>query len=217
MSVKKNVLKNYIGDEKMIYVISHHFRKYKNTILFYTILLLSLFLLYEWLTTFIHTNHHKYVNLIFMILWIIFYLKFVIDYLDIFLDSLVLTDRWITIFRWDWFFQRKSEYIWRNYIQTVYDEQKWIFDVILNKWDLNIKIHEWEYKFEEVTNPSQKSNIISQTKAKINSLEEDDNEEDIDKFDVLVETLSEVIRDYMKRSKNKDEAEENEYENDEYQ
>ena len=206
MSLRRNALQWYLKDEKIVYIIGHSWRKYIK-IIFFTVLLLFLFFLIFYLTKkYISSDYIYILKWVLSIIWIIVYLKFIIDFLDIYLDSIVLTNRGVTMFRWDGLFSYTSENIGWDYIQTVYDEQKWFLDVILWKWDLNIKIHNWDYKFEEVPSPTKQANIISSTKDKMNlSNKEEQDSEDMDKFDILVDTLGEVIEDYLKHNKNKDE------------
>jgi hypothetical protein len=142
----------------------------------------------------------KYLSLFFGILWIFVYVKFVIDFLDSYLDSIVLTHTDIIIFRWDWFLKYRTEAIQRDSVEAINDEQGWILDLIFNKWDIKIKRQEWSYFFRDITNPSKIANDISVLKNKLESWELE-KEDEIDKFDILVETLWEVIIDYVKKEK----------------
>jgi len=122
--------------------------------------------------------------------------------LDIYLDSIIITKNWLTIFRWDWILKYSSENIERDSLEAINEHQNWILDIILKKWDLKIKRAEESYNFDEVSHPNKQVSTILKFREKFSTPPtETEPEEDLDKFDVLVETLWEVILDYIKKGK----------------
>jgi hypothetical protein len=200
MSFKTNILKKYLEDKEIYQVIWHNTVVYIPTIIKYLFLLGLLY----FFSRFIENNiQGVYVPLLIGIIWMFIYIKFVIDFLDLYLDSVVLTHTDIVIFRWDWFLKYRTEAIQRDSVEAINNEQSWILDLIFNKWDIKIKRQEWSYFFRDVTNPSKIANDIVVLKNQLETWEynESDTENDIDKFDILVETLWEVIIDYVKKEK----------------
>ncbi len=199
---KKKILSKYLGGENIIYIISHHWWIYIKLIVFYLFLLLIGFELWFVVSKYINSSAVRY---IFGIYWIVLYLKFIISFFDLYLDSIVLTNQGLNIFLWDWLFKYSNEVVEWSSIEAVYDEQNGLLDILLDKWDIVIKRIDEEYKFEDVPSPSKLSNLIMDTKDKIlwnqESEREDNNEEEIDKFEILVEALGEIIKEYYEKKK----------------
>jgi hypothetical protein len=55
---------------------------------------------------------------------LILYLKFVVDFLDLYLDSIILTKQGINVFLWDGILKYSNEAMERTSIEAVYDEQE---------------------------------------------------------------------------------------------
>ena len=70
-------------------------------------------------------------------------------------------------------------------------------DKILQRGDIKISLeHGINYSFDNVPFPLKQANTIMRIRDK-HLMEEEMDEVDNDKFDILVETLGEVIQDYM--------------------
>ena len=80
--------------------------------------------------------------------------------------------------------------------------QNSLSDKILNKWDIVINLdHGVSFRIEQMGNPQKLVNMLRSMKWQYtqslgNHVDEQDNH---DKFNILVETLGEVIKDYMDR------------------
>jgi hypothetical protein len=116
--------------------------------------------------------------------------------MDLYLDSLVLTDQGISLFFWEGLFKYSNELLERQSIEAVYDEQDGLLDILLNKGDVKIKRAEEEYIFDEVPAPSKVSALIISVKDEILSQEQEEEEPELDKFELLVEALGEIIKEY---------------------
>ena len=197
---RKKILAKYLGEENIVYIIAHHWWVYVKLILFYTFFLLIWFVWYRYLS---YVFDWRWLSYIFWIYWIVVYIKFVIDFMDIYLDSIVLTPQGVNIFLWEWIFKYSNEAIERNAIESVYDEQNWLLDMLLEKWNIIIKRIDEEYRFEDVPKPAMMSNIIIEMKERFTSADQGDNtqNEEKDKFELLVEVLWEVIKEYLNNKK----------------
>lgn len=197
MSFKTTLLRHYLWWERIIYVISHDPLSYVWLILLYGILIAGVFFGYKYTVAFVT---FPYMNWIFATVGLIIYIRFIIKFMDIYLDSIVLTDRGLIIFMWGGLLKYTSESVQRHSIESVYDQQNGILDVVFNKGDLTIKRQGENYIFKDVSHPKIQADEILKVKDKMLVWLEDD-EPVPDKFDVLVETLGEVILDYVKKGK----------------
>ena len=89
-----------------------------------------------------------------------------------------------------------------NIKQRFFHEIKWFRDKIFWKWDILIKLEfDTEFPFNDVSQPKKqvrklmmlKEEFLSKEKQKV----EKDLSEDNDRFNVLVEAMSEVVKDYL--------------------
>ncbi len=196
MWLRQSILQKHLKDRKIYRIIWHHWLKYVNSILKNLFLLLLLYFSYTYLVLLFESF---YLDLFFAVLWLLVYFVFMISVMDIYLDSIAITDKWIVLFRRNGLLRQNTEHIQWESAQSVYDEQIWIMDIIFWKWNIKIKRQDEIYLFDNISSPSAVTNYIVQIRDSINS-QEDENE-DVDKFDVLVETLWEVILDYVKNNK----------------
>ena len=67
------------------------------------------------------------------------------------------------------------------------------------KWDITITLdHGIEYPFEDISNPKKQVDMILQLKGRFTvPVPEEDKELEWKKFDILVEALWEVVKDYI--------------------
>ncbi len=204
MSMKLLFLKHYLKDAKILYIISHDSFIYMWMLFKYLLFLVLLYGAYWLVYTYIFQwdELNTLMTWIFGISWIMVYFYFIIDFLDYYLDSIVLTETGLVIFNWDWLLKYKTQTLNREAIDAVDNEQSWIFDVAFNKWNLTIRRENEKYKFEDVHNPNKKIELIMETK---NDLAKDETtvEPELDKFDILVETLWEIIKEYWQNPKDK--------------
>jgi hypothetical protein len=137
------------------------------------------------------------------ILWALLYFHFVVEFLNKHLDACIITKSWITIFEWEWFLRYNSQQFDWETIESISHSQYSFVDKILHKWSINIIIeHGIEFIIDDITNPQQvaqrirkyRQDNISHSK---NISDWEEIEWSHEKFDILVETLWEVIKDYM--------------------
>lgn len=149
---------------------------------------------------------HEYVALIFWLLWVWLLLKYVVDFLNNYLDALIVTEHGIVVFRREWILEYKTEMFEWEKIELISHEQKSFLDKLFFKWDIVISLdYNTAFKFENISNPQKAVSVILMKKHRF---QQDDDIVDeswwwewphSEKFDVLVETLGEVIQDYMKK------------------
>ncbi len=133
---------------------------------------------------------------------ILIYGYFLLQFLNDYLDALISTERGLTLFRRDGLLQYSVQQFERDKIEMISFVQNSLSDKILNKWDIVINLdHGVSFRIEQMGNPQKLVNMLRSMKWQYtqslgNHVDEQDNQ---DKFNILVETLGEVIKEYMDR------------------
>lgn len=141
-------------------------------------------------------------------LWIILYLRFIIEFLNKYLDSLIITPKGILIFEWEWFLHYKLQQFDRDTIESITHSQDSLSDKFIWKGKIQLTIeHGTIFHFDNISSPHRIANQLWNYKQQYsshhhesfsnNNLSWDSSE----KFEILVETLWEVIKDYMWKQK----------------
>jgi len=155
--IQKNIhssdIKHIIGHNRSIYV--------KKTI----VVLFFLFLLYFGFVLGSRYFQFTYYNRLFGFIGLFLLAKYSIDFLNLYLDGLVLSSAGITLFVWEWLFEYKTEYFDWDKIVTINHSQKSIWDKIFMRWDLFINLEQWiEFPFENISHPKKQVDKIMRYK-----------------------------------------------------
>ena len=141
-------------------------------------------------------------------LWVMLYLRFIIEFLNKYLDSLIITPKGILIFEWEGFLHYKLQQFDRDTIESISHSQDSLSDKIIGKWKIQLSIeHGIVFHFDNISSPHRIATQLWNQKQQYSwhnnesfgdhSLSWDSSE----KFEILVETLWEVIKDYMWKQK----------------
>ncbi len=126
------------------------------------------------------------------------------DIFDEYLDTIVITDKWLIHFRREWLWKQKTELLQWVSVESVSHEQNTFFDTLVNKGDVKIKLEDTIVLFKDIHNPWEASNLIIDYKDKIlwrhNYLENEQHPESW-KYNILIEALWEVVTDYVHKKK----------------
>lgn len=201
MFLKEKVILNTLWDVNIKYIIWHDIFSYMKMLIKYFFFIVIILFSYRFINDYFVVD----LSFVFWSIGLLIYWMYIVSFLDIYLDSVVLTDKWIYIYVRDWFLDQNTEYISWNSIQSVYDEQNWILDLVFNKWNIKIKRQDEIYIFNNVDKPWDVTNKIISIKDDIltkNAQEEqEEEEENPNNFDTLVETLWEVISQHVSKKK----------------
>jgi len=196
MDIKVNILKKIAGvDEEIKYMISHHILTYFWLMVISFIGLIILFFLYK----LIYIFDEQLAQIVIWILWVLLYVYFVLQFFDIYLDAVIVTDRSIVIYKWYWLFKTTSDVISLSAIESVYADQTGLIDTLFNKWNIVFRRAGHENFFDDVYNPqdaANKINLLLSTLEKEEELEEPEPEWD---FQMFVEAMAEVIKEYKNK------------------
>jgi hypothetical protein len=136
---------------------------------------------------------------------LILYFKIIVDFLNYYLDGIILTNKEIIVFKWEWLLNYKTEHIALDSIEGISYTQNGLYDVFWNIWDISIRLnHGITIPFESIYKPKDQTQHLMSLKEQYiaNSRFDFDNSTDTndqDKFNILVETLSTMILDHVKK------------------
>lgn len=140
------------------------------------------------------------------------YGRFLISFLNHYLDAIIITPQGLRFFYWEKLFQYHQIDCHRDHIESINHSQHSFSDKLCNKGSISIAYGEGKLvSFKTISNPNKLAKLLWEHKSAfeyrqqqqlIASLppQQDVNNE---KFSILVETLGEVIKDYMDRDKQK--------------
>lgn len=132
----------------------------------------------------------------FEIFFLIVFIKIIYDILDWYNDAWVATESWIiSVHRW--LFDSKTLSIKYDNIEWIEIIQDWILDTLLRNWKIVIhKIWSENITMEKSFLPYDTLNEIEKNIKNLEIVGEEIVEE-VDKFDLLIHTLSWIVEDYM--------------------
>lgn len=137
------------------------------------------------------------------------YAFFVMRILNDYFDAMLITKSGVTILTRNGFLQYKTEMIYWENVEIITYEQNGLIDAARNIGDIIIRLeHDISFPFHHVSQPKKQAAIVAAWKQNSGSIsrspvEEQQSQVRDEKFDVLVETLGEVIVEYMQRKEQK--------------
>ena len=195
MDIKINILKKIAGiDEDVKYIISHHILTYFWLMIMSFLGIIILFFLYKLIAVF----DEQLARVIIWILWLGLYIYFVLNFLDIYLDAVIITDRSLVIYKWYGLFKTTADVIALYAIESVYANQNGLIDTLFNKWDIVFRRAGHENLFDSIYNPQDAANKINYMLSTIEEKKEEKPEEEWD-FQMFVEAMAEVIKEYKSK------------------
>ncbi len=200
MSLRNIIIQKHL-DEQILEVIWHDFSAHIPQIFKVFLRLFVLYVIYRALMSlwFWQEYFRWWVAIVALVLlW-----KFMVDFFNIYLDALVLTRRGIKVFTWESLLEHKIDEFEREHLQVISFEWNTIWDKLFDKWDINVALtNNFEFSFDEVRRPNDVVKKLYYYKDKfLSNQTEPEDSYSKEKFDALVETLGEVILEYMNRNK----------------
>jgi len=196
----RNVLiKKYVDTKDTQRIIGHSSVVYIKKAITTIVLLFLLYVIFAVLN---QSSPAEYWKWAFWITGLALFVKRVIDFLNLYLDCLILSKDSITFFLREWLLEYKTEIFSWDKINTISRNQIGFRDKLFGKWDILIKLEfDTEFPFTDVAHPKKqvrklmmmKEDFLSRKKQQV----EKDLSEDNDRFNVLVEAMSEVVKEYL--------------------
>lgn len=200
--ILKSFITQYINEEGVEDIIFHSWSIIlKDTLR--TLLLLAIFSLIFYILN--NSIHWHLLPWIFWAIWAIVLIKFGTDVFNKGVDCIVLSKQWITFFARDWVRKYKTEFFWRDSIETISHQQNTFWDKLFMRGDIKIILdHEITYEFEQVTSPKKQVKKIMKLKDQYLAKKEVEEEKSTSNIDhehinILSEALSDVIKEYLEK------------------
>ena len=204
--LREQIIKKYVTVTDVLYVIGHNGSIFFGSLFRTIIYLLVFYGIYFLLNKYVVWNLLPWV---FALLGIGFFVKYLLDFFNDFLDSLLLSKEWITMFTRDGILRYKTDFFERNRIETVSYIHHTIRDKLFSKWDLLIKLdRDIEYPFENVSRPQRQMAKILKYKeqfAGIQAARTEEIEINEEKISILAEALGEVVKEYLDKKESEKE------------
>ena len=182
-------------EEEIVYIVGRHWWAYKFVLLKAIVSIMIVYYLYQ----FIHTvfGGNIAINICWTI-WLALYIWVTVSFFDIYLDNVLLTPTSIIIFKWFGFFKNTIDVVTYEAIESLFQTQDGILDLLFDKWNLIIRRQWHENKFEHIPHAwktiKEMNDIIHKYK---NPQEELEDEIEKDDFQLFLETMWEIIREYQ--------------------
>lgn len=204
--LREQIIKKYVTVDQVLYVIWHNWSIFLRSLIRILFFLLVLWWIYFFLDKYLVRNLLPW---IFALIGVGFFIKYIIDFFNDYLDTLLLSKEGITLFTWDGILRYKTDFFSRNMIETVSYVHNSIRDKIFSKWDIMIKLeHEIEYPFENVSRPQKQMAKILKYKEQYATFQASKKEEiEINdaKISILAEALGEVVKEYLDKKESEKE------------
>ena len=133
----------------------------------------------------------------FEIFLILVYVKLIYDIFNWYNDVWIITEKGVIDVDWA-LLKTSSVSIKYENIEWIWVEQSWIWDKVLNKWDIVInKIWDDEFRLVDAKIPYEALDEIETMSQALKN--EENNDHQTDRFDVIMETLWWVVEDYLEK------------------
>ena len=125
-----------------------------------------------------------------------------LGFLNLYLDCILISKSSLTVFLRDGILEYKTEIIDWSKILVISHRQDSFWDKICGKWDLLIQMwNDIDFSFSDVAHPKKSASKLTLNKKQYEEMKKKKIEQDLEwdqrQFDILVDALWEVIRDYM--------------------
>ncbi|MDR2415729.1 MAG: hypothetical protein LBD75_03875 [Candidatus Peribacteria bacterium] len=203
------LIQKYVDVTEVEEIVGHSPFVYLRGMFFYSLLLFLVYIGYVlW---------HQHAPELLLTKWIagvvglVLFVCWVISFLNLYLDCLLLSKTTLTVFLWDGLLEYRTEVLDWSKINVVSHRKNSLWDNLFGKGDLVIQLgNSVDFAFNDVGHPKKyaaklllfKKNYEEEQKIKI----EKDLEGDQRNFEVLVDALGEVMKEYLEKNGEKYEA-----------
>ena len=192
-------------------ILAHSPFIYLRGVLVYSVLLFVVYIVYAIVRTYYIQD--IYVKRIAGILWLFIFFKWLLGFLNLYLDCILISKDALTVFLRDWILEYKTEVIDWSKILVISHRQNSLWDKLCGKWDLLIQMwNDIDFSFNDIAHPKKSASKLMLNKKNYEEAKKKKIEQDLEwdqrQFDILVDALWEVIRDYMENKNNEEVYEE---------
>ena len=189
-------------------ILAHSPFIYLRGVLVYSVLLFFVYIVYSIVRTYYIQD--IYIKRIAGILWLFIFFKWLLGFLNLYLDCILISKDSLTVFLRDGILEYKTEVIDWSKILVISHRQDSLWDKLCGKWDLLIQmLNDIDFSFNDIAHPKKSASKLMLNKKNYEEAKKKKIEQDLEwdqrQFDILVDALWEVIRDYME-NKNSEEV-----------
>lgn len=200
--LRQYLLGRYVDLKDVEDILGHSPFIYVRGVLVYSVLLFLVYVIYAISQQYPQYQDVGYIKRIAGILWLLIFFKWLLGFLNLYLDCILISKDSLTVFLRDGVLEYKTEIIDRWKISVISHNQNSLWDKLFGKWDLLIQMwNDINFAFNDVYHPKKSASKLSLNKKNYEELKKKKIEEDLEwdqrKFDILVDALWEVIRNYM--------------------
>lgn len=207
LMLKQHIIKHYLSSDDIIHIMPQHHGKVLGLMFKYTTMALIVWIIHSLVVSFM--SFDQIAGRVAVSGLLIIVILFNYYFMMLYLDSIVITPLGIIIMDQLWLLDFSQVRFDRESIQTISYHQHGIVDRLLNKWDITIGIeHGTDYLLPNIVNPTKRVERLNNYKhqsvveqARQIAMVQDDYQDSwpSDKFDLLVDKLSDIIVDYMQQ------------------
>ncbi len=194
-------------------ILAHSPFIYLRGVLVYSVLLFVVYVAYAISQQYPAYQNVPYVKRITWILWLFIFFRWLLGFLNLYLDCILISKDALTVFLRDGILEYKTEIIDRSKILVVSHRQDSLWDKLCGKGDLLIQMwNDIDFSFSDISHPKKSASKLTLHKKNYEEAKKKKIEQDLEwdqrQFDILVDALWEVIRDYMENKNNEEKYEE---------
>ena len=203
------LLGRYVDLKDVEDILGHSPFIYLRGVLVYSVLLFLVYVAYTISQQYPEYQNVPYVKRIAGILWLLIFFKWLLGFLNLYLDCILISKDALTVFLRDGILEYKTEVIDRSKILVISHNQNSIRDKLCWKWDLLIQMwNDIDFSFSDISHPRKSASKLTLNKKNHDEAKKKKIEQDLEwdqrQFDILVDALWEVIRDYMETKNNEE-------------
>lgn len=207
------LLSRYVDLKDVEDILAHSPFIYLRGVLVYSVLLFVVYVAYAISQQYPEYQNIPYVKRIAWMLWLFIFFKRLLGFLNLYLDCILISKDALTVFLRDWILEYKTEIIDRSKILVVSHRQDSVRDKLCGKWDLLIQMwNDIDFSFSDISHPRKSASKLTLHKKNYEEAKKKKIEQDLEwdqrQFDILVDALWEVIRDYMENKNNEEKYDE---------
>jgi len=210
--LRQYLLGRYVDLKDVEDILGHSPFIYLRGVLVYSVLLFVVYVAYAISQQYPQYQWVPYIKRIAGLLWLFIFFKWLLGFLNLYLDCILISKDSLTVFLRDGILEYKTEIIdwWK--ISVISHNQNSIWDKLFGKWDLLIQMwNDIDFSFNDVAHPKKSASKLILNKKEYEEVKKKKIEQDLEwdqrQFDILVDALWEVIRDYMDNKNNEEKYE----------
>jgi len=210
--LRQYLLWRYVDLKDVEDILGHSPFIYLRGVLVYSVLLFVVYVAYAISQQYPQYQWVPYIKRIAGILWLLIFFKWLLGFLNLYLDCILISKDSLTVFLRDGILEYKTEIIDRWKISVISHNQNSLWDKLFGKWDLLIQMwNDIDFSFNDVAHPKKSASKLILNKKEFEEIKKKKIEQDLQwdqrQFDILVDALWEVIRDYMDNKNNEEKYE----------